>query len=282
MSARSSRRRPRYSRNVPVGTEELIEAARKASAAWSGVNVSLDDFVAQLRERLHEDDTPEGLAKLHVADLYLAYACAQGDETAWRELDRHHLSRIGEFVGRIDASPTFADDVRQRLGAKLITGSDGPGKLALYTGRGPLGAWLRVAAIREAQNGKRRGKKTVDADQVALADRADDPELNLLKQRFAKEFSEAFKSVLVTLSADERNVLRLHYLDGLTLEEVGKTYRVSRATAARWISSARETIIERTQAALGARLGANAPNAVSMLDLVKSQLDLSLARHFKP
>src|SRR3954469_5110678 len=158
---------------------------------------------------------------------------------------------------------------------------DAAGKLSLYTGRGPLGAWLRVAAIREAQNGKRRGRRTVDANDVALVATHHDLEVALLKQRYAKEFTEAFKAVLVTLSADERNVLRLHYLDGLTIEEVGKTYRVSRATAARWIASARDTIIERTQASLGDRLGDSAPHAASMLAFVKSQLDLSLVRHFE-
>lgn len=268
---------------MPLDDAQVLEVVREAAAAWPQVKLAPEVFAAHLRERLGEDDTAEGLAKMHAADLFLACACLHGDEAAWRELDRHHLSRVPQFVGRIDASPAFSDEVRQRLGTKLITGNDdGPGKLALYTGRGPLGAWLRVAAIREAQNGKRRGKKTVDADDVALATNADDPEIQLLKRRFAKEFSDAFKSVLVTLSADERNVLRLHYLDGLTLEEVGTTYRVSRATAARWIASARETIIERTQAALGERLGPNAPHALSMLNFVKSQLDISLARHFKP
>jgi RNA polymerase sigma-70 factor (ECF subfamily) len=263
---------------------DLLRVAREAAAAWPGVSLAPEVFVAHLRERLSDegDAAPEALAKLHAADLFLACACLHGDAAAWRELDRQHLSRVPQFVARIDASPAFSDEVRQRLAERLVSDPDGrPGKLTLYTGRGPFGAWLRVAAIREAQNGKRRGKKQVDPDDVVLAANEHDPEIRLLKQRFAKEFTDAFKSVLPTLSADERNVLRLHYLDGLTIEEVGKTYRVSRATAARWIASARDTIIERTQAALGDRLGENAPGAQSMLAFVKSQLDLSLARHFE-
>jgi RNA polymerase sigma-70 factor, ECF subfamily len=265
-----------------IDERELRRVAQEAAAAWPTVKLSLDVFVAHLRERLEEGDTAAALDKIHAADLYLACACLHGDEGAWRELDHHHLQRVPSFVARIDASPAFADDVKQRLGEKLVKEADGPGKLSLYTGRGPFGAWLRVAAIREAQNGKRRSKRTVDADDVALVASDHDPEVQLLKQRFAKEFTDAFKAVLVTLSADERNVLRLHYLDGLTIEEVGKTYRVSRATAARWIASARDTIIERTQRALGDRLGDSAPRPQSMLAFVKSQLDMSLARHFKP
>lgn len=259
---------------------QLEEVVREAAAAWPGIALSATAFAPYLRARLDETD-PRALSKIHASDLYLAWACLERDETAWRELDRLYLSRMVQYVGRIDASPAFCDDVRQRLAEKLVTDS-GAGKLTLYTGRGPLGAWLRVAAIREAQTRKRRGKHTVDANDVPLAAKGEDPEIQLLKLRFANEFAGAFTSVLASLTADERNVLRLHYLDGLTIEEVGQTYRVSRATAARWIASARDTIIERTQAALGDRLGKSAPHAESMLKLVQSQLDLSLRRHFQP
>ena len=182
---------------------------------------------------------------------------------------------------RVDASSAFADEVRQRLGAKLVRTDQGPAKLALYSGRGTLGAWLRVAAIREAQSLKRRGKRTVDADDVALAVANQDPEVQLVRHRMAAEFRAAFAAVLMTLSTDERNVLRLHYSEGLTIEEVGKAYRVSRATAARWIASARQTIITRTQAALTERMGASAPNAGNLLAFVGSQFDMSLHRHLK-
>jgi RNA polymerase sigma-70 factor, ECF subfamily len=273
---------PRYTEDVAIEEGVLLSVVQAAAAAWPGVTLAPEVFLGHLRARLEDTDTAATLEKIHTADLYLACACLHGDEQAWRELDKQHLARVPQFVGRIDGTPAFSDEVRQRLGEKLIRETDGPAKLALYTGRGPFGAWLRVAAIREAQNLKRRGKKTVDANDIALAATDHDPEMMLLKQRFAAEFSEAFKAVLVTLSSDERNVLRLHYLDGLTVEEVGKVYRVSRATAARWIASARDTIIERTQAALGDRLGESAPRAQSLLAFVKSQLDLSLRRHFTP
>lgn len=264
----------------------LETIAREAAAAHPKIKLAHEVFVEHIRARLPEEDPAKALEKLNAADLFLACACLHNEKTAWRELDRAHLSRIPEFVGRIDRSPSFADEIRQRLAEKLLhDDAGGPGKLGLYTGRGPLGAWLRVAAIREAQNAKRSGKASVDADDVALASPDQDPEVQLLKRRYAAEFKEAFQSVLVSLSTDERNILRLHYLDGLTIEEVGKAYRVSRATAARWIADARDKIVERIQKSLGDRLkgkakGAEAPRAESMLAFVRSQLDMSLRRHF--
>ncbi len=267
---------------MAIEDSELQTLARTSAAAWPGVGLPLDVFVVHLRDRIGETDTAVMVQGIHLADLYLACACLHFDPLAWRELYRLHLSRVPQFVGRMDASRAFIDEVRQRLSAKLIGDSDSPAKLALYTGRGPLGAWLRVAAIREAQNLKRRTKRMVDANDVALKATAHDPEMHLLKHRLAVPFAECFQEVLATLSADERNVLRLHYLDGLTIEEVGKAYRVSRATAARWLASARQTILERTRAALGYKLGESAPRGESLLAFVGSQLDMSLHGHFKP
>ncbi len=262
--------------------EDLARLADVAASAWPRVALDRRTFVDYLRERI---TSVEALDKVHVNDLFLACACLHGDRVAWRELDRLHLARIPDFVARIDRSPAFADEVRQRLAEKLLhmpdeAGQGGTPKLALYTGRGPLGAWIRVAAVREAQNAKRGGRYAVDADDVVLQSPDHDPEIQLLKQRYAKEFKEAFQEVLTTLSADERNVLKLHYLDGLTIEEVGKAYRVSRATAARWIADARDTIVDRIQRTLGIRLGKSGPKVESLLAFVRSQLDMSLRRHF--
>ena len=263
-----------------VDDAALSKAAAAAEAALPRVSLPDGVFLEHLRSRLEAEGLADPKA-LQVDDLFLACACLHGDAEGWRELEKRHLSRIPEFVARFDTQPSFADEVRQRLCEKLLHATDGgAAKLASYTGRGPLGGWLRISAIREAQSAKRRGRREVDPDDAGLVSPAHSPEIQLLKQRYAVEFKEAFAAVLVTLSADERNVLRLHYLDGLTLEEVGKTYRVSRATAARWIASAKEKIVEQVQARLGNQIGQGGPAAPSLLALVKSQFDMSLRRHF--
>lgn len=256
-------------------TELLEQATRAAAAAFPSVKLAPELFVEHVRARL--DGTT--IDKLHLEDLYLACACLHRDKAAWRALDKIHLSRVRDFVARIDGSPAFADEVRQRLSEKLLHDEGGAGKLALYTGRGPLGGWIRVAAVREAQNTRRGVKHAVDASDIALAAREDDAEVQLLKRKYAKEFKDAFATVLATIPQDQRNVLRLHYLDGLTIEEVGKAYKVSRATAARWIADAKAKIVEEVEVALRKRVGKGA-NADSLLALVRSQLDLSLRKHF--
>lgn len=70
-------------------------------------------------------------------------------------------------------------------------------------------------------------------------------------------------------------MLRLHYLDGSPS---------SRATAARWLAEAKTRIVSQVESALAKKLGkkgrAKGPTAESLLALVRSQLDLSLRKHF--
>jgi RNA polymerase sigma-70 factor (ECF subfamily) len=261
--------------------DALAAFAREAARDWPQLRIPAEDFVEHVRARLPADDPEGALAEIRAADLLLAFACLRGDEAAWRELDRACLSKIQEWVARIDRSPTFADEVRQRLAEKLASDGKGPGKLAQYTGKGPLWAWLRVVAIREAHTIVRGGKKAVDADDVPLRAGGLDPELELLKRRSADTFKKAFAEVLASLPDDDKSVLKLHYLDGLTIDEVGKAFRVSRASAARLIAAARDRIVKRVERTLRDQLGANAPGAHSLLALVQSQFDLSVARHFR-
>ena len=266
-------------RTMSALDEALSEAARTAAAAWPELRVDEADFCSHLEGLLTDTDPLGSLSRLHVADLFLAFACLKGDPRAWKTFERVHLSRIPLFIGHVDRTPAFADDVRQRLSEKLIGSgpSEGPAKLALYTGRGPLEGWLRIAAKREALNAK-RGRKSSGEPSEGFVAPGLDPEMQLLKHRYAKEFNIAFRAMLAELSADERSVLKLHYLDGLTLDEVGKAYGVHRATAARWLASAREKIVEGVHVQLRAKLGKSAPRGASLMNLVKSQLDVSIRK----
>jgi RNA polymerase sigma-70 factor (ECF subfamily) len=107
-----------------------------------------------------------------------------------------------------------------------------------------------------------------------------DPELALIKRRYAAAFAAAFRATLAGLERDARNVLRLHHVDGLSIEEVAASYGVSRATAARWLARARAQIVEEVRGRLEERLGGSVPSPNALLSLIQSQLDLSIQKHF--
>src|SRR5262249_564583 len=139
----------------------------------------------------------------------------------------------------------------------LFVGEDAGPRLGLYAGRGPLRAWVGVAAARTALMLRRSQQRTreVSADEDdwagALATiSTNNPELELLKRQYAAAFGVALRDAVGGLEPRQRTVLRMSFVDGLSIDEIGAVYAVHRATAARWIQRACDTLFEKTRALL--------------------------------
>lgn len=260
----------------------LLGVLATARAAWPDVRLDDAEVLTYVARRLPDGDVGSSLAAMHVSDLYLACACVRGDARAMSAFDAHFLPGVAQFVAQIDRSPAFADEVRQELREKLFVHEQGVvPKIAEFTGRGPLGGWIRVSAVRTALNLRRGAKDHVDADGEAgptLKAQGPDPELDYLKTRYGRELREALQTTLASLPGDERSVLRMHYLDGLNIDEIGTAYRVHRSTVARWLAASREKILEETKRVLSDKLHLDKGEVESMLGLVQSQLDVSIHR----
>lgn len=244
------------------------QAARAARAAWPTVELDDDQFRRALAERAP--------AAAHASDLYLALACARGVPGAADAFEQHFMTQVPGFLARLRPSPEFVDEVRQLLREKLLTGA--APRLAEYAGRGPLAAWLRVAALRTAVDLQRarHGAREHELDPTRLA-AGGDGELAYLKGRYGAEIKASFAAALRTLSSEQRNLLRLHLVDALTLEEIATMFRVNRSTILRRIDRARHELFELAQHDLQARLGIPTGEFASLVQLVRSRLDLSLA-----
>lgn len=254
----------------------LIERAR---ARWPGLAIDTAAFVRYLAARLPEGaPVLEALAATHVEDLYLAFGCASGDNGALLAFERTFLADIGAFVAGVERSPAFADEVRQSIRDKLFAGEDGELKIVEFTGRGALGGWLRVAAIRIALNLKRSEKRAAAASEKASVETAlgRSPELAYLQEHYREAFAEALRAAIADLSDRDRALLRLYHADGLALEAMAALYRVHLSTVSRWLTSAREQVAEGTARHLRDRLGASGSDVDSIAALVMSQLDVSL------
>jgi len=201
-----------------------------------------------------------------------------GQPAALAAFDRTYLAHVRRFVASVDSSPAFADEVRQLLRERLFLPSGGS-KLREYTGAGPLGAWLRVVALRVALNLRRdsaraaaRGVEKCPTDAVC------NTELDYLKDHYAEHVRAALEATVDGLPIEERNVLRLHYLDGLPLQHVADICRVHRATVARWIAGARERVLDETRRRLTQHWKLSGSELDSILELVRSRLDVSFHR----
>jgi RNA polymerase sigma-70 factor (ECF subfamily) len=261
----------------------------RGRAAWPNINIAAETFTQYVTERLEAGEGATEAADLHIEDLYLACGCALGMKEAVRALDERFLSQVGTFLSRIDRSPTFIDDVRQKLREKLLLPheSDGKPRIATYSGRGALASWMQVAAIRSALNMRRdqkspKGTTPFDDNDSDEALMLPDPELRLLQRRHRDDFRAAFAEAIAALDVDSRQLLRWHFLDGLSLTQIGALRKVDKSTVSRWLASARQALFDETQRQLQSQLQVPASDVASLMRVVRHELDdVSLERLLK-
>jgi RNA polymerase sigma-70 factor (ECF subfamily) len=256
----------------------LWEAGR---SAWPGVELPAVDFARHAGRSTARD--PGALGRLRGSDLYLACACARGDATAHRLFDERFMANVGDFVARINASRTFADEVRQVLRERLLLGgAQRPPRIADYRGVGALGGWLRTVASRTAlelleRRGKERPSAYVDEGAGAPIP-SGDPEVDYLKSRHRSDFEEAFAESLGDLEDDDRALLKLHFLDGVSLTALAKMQGVDKSTLSRRLSRCRELILAETRRKLGERLGVDGSELESVMNALGSRVEITLGR----
>ncbi|MFT3697791.1 MAG: sigma-70 family RNA polymerase sigma factor [Kofleriaceae bacterium] len=239
------------------------DRVRTLCAGWT--RVSVEDVIA------HVAAAP---SQTHAEDLAIAFGVMRSEPAAVRQFEQIAAPEMLAAARAIDRDRAFVDEMVQLARIKLTVGADA--RIASYRGTGPLRAWVAIAVRRLAINAKRDDKPS---DPLAdLVDREPDPELRHLKQLYRGEFREALAAVLAALPDRARAVLRLRFVDGLELAQIGKLYQVHESTASRWVTSALDEIATATRKQLITRLAVTAATADSVARMVQSGLDLSVAR----
>jgi RNA polymerase sigma-70 factor (ECF subfamily) len=268
---------------LDVALGEAIGAAR---AAFPHVVVSEDVFLEVLAaklpiDKLH-DDGAAAIRAVRAPELWLAAACALGDSKAIATLETLYEGAIVAAAKRRSGRATIADEAKQVLFAKLfVSDGDAPPKISEYAGRGDLGAFLGVAAARVTLNLVRGEKRRVAATDAAHASPLplDDPELARIAARYKDDFRDALRDAASDLTTRERNLLRQHHIDGLTMPELAKMYGLHRVTVVRAIQAAREKLSSGTRRRLEERLRIDVAELESLFRVVGSNLDLSIQRY---
>jgi len=252
----------------------LWDASR---AAWPGVELAPERFMAWLAARVKGD-----LGAVRTPDLYLACACLAGDPLALQALDTRIIARLDKAVEGVDGARDFVDEVRQRVRERLLVadGATAP-RLEEYSGQGSLLGWARTVAVRLALNLKRDTRREVPEDDEVLAElplTGRDVELDYVRAQHREDFTQAFRDALGSLEARDRNVLRLSFVDRLSIDQIGAIYGTHRSTAARWLNTAREQLVTRTRERLAERLKLTQSDLDSLLGALQSHLEVSLNR----
>lgn len=214
------------------------------------------------------------------ADLFLACACVQRVPAAVAEFLARFGERIPVYLGRLARDPDLVAEVRQIIVIRCIMGQGGnPPSLNTYSGTGSLEGWLRATAVREALALTRRASRNTDQFEAALEARTPwaDHEISLFKQMYREPVSRAFAAACSQIDADDRVLLRLHYVEGVTTANLATMYGISRATLIRRLASARESLLERVKSSLKQSARIADRDFDSILRLVQSQIDLRLS-----
>ncbi|HYQ46340.1 MAG TPA: sigma-70 family RNA polymerase sigma factor [Polyangiaceae bacterium] len=244
---------------------------------WPLVKLGFDVFFGHCSRVLSPSET---FAAHEAADLYLCCACAEAQPEALRAFESEGSGVAKAAIARIDRSADFVQDTLQEVWDRLLLGAEP--KVKSYSGRGPLKAWVRVAATRVALD-RQRARNRFAGHHVELTDRlaapGGSPEAVLLKARFGQAFQQALRDAVARLSRQERNVLRMHIAGHCSIDEIGRAYSVHRATAARWLERTRTQIYEEVRQELCVkRAHLTASEFKSLATIMGAELELSLSR----
>lgn len=211
-------------------------------------------------------------------DLVLVARALAREPRAVRIVDALVRGAAASAARRLKADRATADEIAQRLSERLWIGRTGaPPALHEFNGGAPLSAWLKIIAYREGVDLLRRQQPAADDALIEHLVGTAEPQLAMVRASYVNAFKRAFSTAFATLSLHDRDLLRRHHLDGVTLEGLAGLFGAHRATIARWLARARQQVLEETRLALRDELPEGA-NLDDVFEMIASQLDASWSR----
>jgi RNA polymerase sigma-70 factor (ECF subfamily) len=232
------------------------------------------------------------LKSLHLEDLALAYACAEGLEPAWDffvEHFRQDLRGAARAILRASGTgdPARAEELADSIYAELygVSPTGGARRKSLFEyfhGRSKLSTWLRaIIAQRHVDllrtNWRAVPLETEDEGEGALREPvrlADARHPQPDRERYLALVDQALSAALSGLAPRERMILACYYVDQSTLAEIGRELGEHESTVSRQLDRIRRTLRENvTESLQRGRAAPNSNGALAGLD--QAQVDLA-------
>ncbi|NTX50136.1 transcriptional regulator [Myxococcus sp. CA039A] len=263
------------------GARAAVERAVSQAAALRAAAPEPSTFARHLGAQLSRAADPmRALERLHSRDLALALSCAQGLPAACELLEQEVLLKLRVPLSRIHPSPAFADEVLQVLRANLLMPrEEAPSRLLGYSGMGPLLHWVSISAVRLAlRMRKAQGEEShVEAEVLAAHPAPGGLELGFVREEARGHVRAAFIRAVASLDDEDRELLRLHFVERLSLERMGALFDLHKSTLSRRLSAVQTLLEKRTRRALAERLSLPEPEVDSLMRAIHGRLDLSLS-----
>jgi RNA polymerase sigma-70 factor (ECF subfamily) len=263
--------------------EEVVAAAcTRGRAAFPEIPLTDETFARHLGRVFARNPDRTTISSLFAGDLYLACACLAGTAGAAEALTARYGSAIRRAIGRVVRGPN-AREIEQEMLMELLVGTPvSPPELAGYAGRAPLTRWLEVvghrAALRWLRAERTRGQVVERAAAEPTAVGETPAESNLLRERYRDDFERSLKEALGRVQERDRSLLRLHLVNNVSVDKIGKMLGVSQSTASRWLAGARENLLVDLKSILREQIRISSVEIESLADLVGGGLDVSISR----
>ena len=96
--------------------------------------------------------------------------------------------------------------------------------------------------------------------------------------RFENLEGYPFVANYIDVTASDTPPLRMHFLDAMSIDEMGQVFHVHRATIARWLVAIRREVLEQICRKISLNLRASSSEFRSIVRLVRGDVRLSLHR----
>jgi RNA polymerase sigma-70 factor (ECF subfamily) len=259
-----------------AGLESELRARVDAGrAAWPALALDEEAFVRHLAACSEQELPPEK----HAGDLWLACACLRAVPGAVAAFEKAHGATVERAASRVTRSAV--DEVRQAVMVALfVSEPDKRPRIAEYAGRAALRTWVATvtanAALNLVQRRDQQPHESIGAIGAIVADV--EPELALVRARHGAELEAALRAAVTALDKRARVLLRLHHVQGWTLDRLATMYRTSRSSVGRQVALAREALLDDTKRRLQETLDVTPSELKSLLDVLRSSLEVSLVR----
>lgn len=182
-------------------------------------------------------------SEVGVREAELIQRCAAGDEAAFSDLVAEHQRMVVQLAVNLLGDRDEALDLSQDVFIRVFR------TIGQFRGQSALRTWIYRIAINQARNRHRFWRRRRRADQVSLDDHvaahgdfkcgAESGPDRILAQ---KELADRLKRALDALPFDQRTVIVLREVDGLSYEEIAFSLGVAVGTVKSRLTRARHML----------------------------------------
>ncbi len=240
MFTRCAENAPNFDLLLDCFKDSLKKSVRKYIAANPTESATIEEITAFL-------------SQIQADDLFLALACANGNERAWWEFDQQHrsyLERVARHLARteIDAQEVVDTVYVELYGTRVVDG-ERVSKFATYSGRGSLRGWLRTVIWHSLVDLHRASHDEVSLDEMTetvgegythasfaktkLGDEVDMID-QIAKDRYRKATLTAIENAFAKLDDHEKLLLLYYHVENLKLREIARMVEDSASPLRGW------------------------------------------------